>query len=33
MRGALISRADVANYLVTHLDDQAANRAQVEISY
>jgi putative NADH-flavin reductase len=32
-RGAQISRADVADYMLTHLDDQAAYRAQVEIAY
>jgi putative NADH-flavin reductase len=32
-RGALISRADVADYLVAHLDDPATYRAQVEIAY
>jgi len=32
-RGALISRADVADYMLTHLDDPAAYRAQVEIAY
>jgi len=32
-RGALISRADVADYMLTHLDDKAAYRAQVEIAY
>lgn len=33
MRGALISRADVADYMLTHLDDRSCYRAQVEIAY
>jgi putative NADH-flavin reductase len=32
-RGALISRADVADYMLTHLDDRSCYRAQVEIAY
>ncbi len=32
-RGALISRADVADYMLTHLDDRRCYRAQVEIAY
>jgi putative NADH-flavin reductase len=32
-RGGLISRADVADYMLTHLDDRSCYRAQVEIAY
>ena len=32
-RGALISRADVADYMLTHLDDRSCYRALVEIAY
>ena len=32
-RGAQISRADVADYMLTHLDDRSCYSAQVEIAY
>lgn len=32
-RGAVISRADVADYMLTHLDDRSCYRALVEIAY